>query len=180
MLKYNSVHITIRNKLWSNPFAFVIYDVIASHRESANAFVTTPLKASDIIKISGLTRPTVFKTLNYLVSKKIIEKTPEYKRGLYTFKLIAEEQAESLDTKDVYFVQGITTGHIKIGRSYNVVSRLANMQTNSSEELNLLGIIKKGGGKLEKDLHRTFSDDRIHGEWFTPSPRLLSYIQDFT
>ena len=180
MLKYNSIHITIRNKLWSNPFAFVIYDVITSHRESTNYFVTTPLKASDIIKISGLTKSTVFKTINYLVSKKTIEKTSEHKRGLYTFKLIAEEQVWASDNRDVYFVQGITTGHIKIGTSYNVVSRLANMQTNSSEELNLLGIIKKGGGSLEKELHQTFGDNRIHGEWFSPSPRLLSYIQDFT
>ena len=43
-------------------------------------------------------------------------------------------------------------------------------------KLSLLGIIE-GGRSLEKDLHKRFSDQRVKGEWFKPSPDLLMFIE---
>ena len=36
---------------------------------------------------------------------------------------------------------------------------------------------KKGGYKKEKELHKKFADDCIKNEWFRPSDKLLSYIE---
>jgi hypothetical protein len=40
--------------------------------------------------------------------------------------------------------------------------------------LRLVGLI---AGNDEKRLHEQFADDRVHGEWFNPSPLLLAYIR---
>ena len=146
-----------------------------------NSYTTNPMTTQELSEKACLSQRNIYRLMVLLKESGLIEviKLEGKDKGKYQFYLKLAELSK-VNSRDVYFVQGITTGHIKIGTSYNVVSRLANMQTNSSEELNLLGIIKKGGGSLEKELHQTFGDNRIHGEWFSPSPRLLSYIQDFT
>lgn len=78
---------------------------------------------------------------------------------------------------DVYFIQGISGGPIKIGKSVNVYSRLAALQTGHHEEFKILAIIKDGGFVLEKNLHNKFGKYNVRGEWFEPVPELLEYIE---
>lgn len=84
---------------------------------------------------------------------------------------------KSRGERDVYFLQGVETKRIKIGVSFNVPNRMA--QLVSSEPLELLGVIKGGGEKLERELHKKFAEQRVHGEWFKPSQELFEYIENF-
>ncbi|MDG4550223.1 MAG: YozE family protein [Candidatus Contendobacter sp.] len=67
----------------------------------------------------------------------------------------------------VYFVGSRTNGPIKIGftTDLTVSSRLAQLQTGSSEKLFLLGKIM-GGPKLEQAIHNLLETHLVQGEWF--------------
>lgn len=77
----------------------------------------------------------------------------------------------------VYFVQARHLGLIKIGFSGNPQKRLRSLKTGSPDELSILKVIK-GSPRLEAELHRRFVSDRVRGEWFKPSPALLSFIEN--
>ena len=76
----------------------------------------------------------------------------------------------------VYFIQRGTNGGIKIGSSDSPTERLADLQTASDEPLNLL-LTVEGGAPLESALHIICELDRKRGEWFHPTPFVLSLIQ---
>ncbi len=75
----------------------------------------------------------------------------------------------------IYFIQCGKNGPIKIGYTGNVEGRLASMQTSCPYELKLLWSIK-GDTDDEQDLHEEWKHERIRGEWFHPSKKLLEYI----
>lgn len=81
----------------------------------------------------------------------------------------------SKDGGAIYFVQGVVSGHIKIGFSTNVMSRMSSLATGSAEQLRLLGAIP-GSHSDEQALHRTFRHFRLKGEWFESAPDLIGYI----
>ena len=77
----------------------------------------------------------------------------------------------------IYFIQLGTNGPIKIGCSRNPPNRLRTLQTSHPLEiLRLLGHFR-GGPQVERGLHQTFASDRIRGEWFVCSPKLLKFIE---
>lgn len=81
---------------------------------------------------------------------------------------------------EIYFMQA-GKGPIKIGFSTNIKSRLPEIQRWHPEEIRLLKTVK-GRIEGEKDIHRLFREDRIRGEWFKPSDKLMAFInglQDF-
>lgn len=78
----------------------------------------------------------------------------------------------------VYFIQEGDNGPIKIGYAHtDVASRMRSMQTSNSSDLRLLGTIP---AKIcdERRWHHAFAAERKRGEWFYPSPRLLSAIAE--
>ena len=74
----------------------------------------------------------------------------------------------------VYFIQRDLDGCIKIGHSADVWTRLSGIRTYVGAAKLLA--CQPGGLAMEKRLHLLFKDDRIHGEWFAPSDRLLAHI----
>jgi len=77
---------------------------------------------------------------------------------------------------DIYFVQAGESGPIKIGFSdQDVDGRIATMQTANAETLHLRALIR-ADISLETDLHSVLGEDRMQGEWFRPSARLLELI----
>lgn len=76
----------------------------------------------------------------------------------------------------VYFVQARQMKLIKIGYSSNVQKRLKALSTGCPDGLDLLCVIK-GDQKLEGKIHQRFAADRVKGEWFKPSPSILSFIK---
>jgi hypothetical protein len=77
----------------------------------------------------------------------------------------------------VYFAQAKDGGPIKIGQSCHPRIRVYGIRAKTKVKLELLGIMTDGTGNLEGELHTKFSRERIQGEWFTPSKRLVDYIR---
>jgi len=74
----------------------------------------------------------------------------------------------------VYFVQGEKTGLIKIGKSSNFTRRLANLRNGGPDRLTCLAVIVRAYD--DTVYHDRFSNDRVHGEWFKPSEKLMNFI----
>lgn len=73
-----------------------------------------------------------------------------------------------------YFIGG-DVGAIKIGRTRNIIRRLAQLQSNSPIPLHVLGLIRMDGlvqfldddpPTFEVMCHRAISEHRLWGEWF--------------
>jgi hypothetical protein len=75
----------------------------------------------------------------------------------------------------VYFIQIGQSGPIKIGISSNVGQRFTDLSVACPWDLRLL-CTKYGTEKDERRLHQRFAADRMRGEWFRPSARLLAFI----
>lgn len=78
---------------------------------------------------------------------------------------------------DLYFIQAVLGGPVKIGVSKNPVSRLTALQTGVPYQLRILATVYNGGMGGERQLHRMFSEYRLSGEWFTPAPAVLRTIR---
>lgn len=89
----------------------------------------------------------------------------------------AERGDLQLETHHVYFIQRGKNGPVKIGYSKDPEKRLTILQTASSARLRLLAKLR-GGARVEKILHEVLDEERVFGEWFAPSPRLLRFIAD--
>lgn len=77
----------------------------------------------------------------------------------------------------VYFLRSERSGRIKIGASADPAMRAAEIRRNAGP-VTLLGTVPEGGKQLERELHRRFDNDSAIGEWFDPTPALLSYIAE--
>lgn len=75
----------------------------------------------------------------------------------------------------VYFIQVGT--HIKIGTTTCLPARLDTFKTHGAEPPQLL-LAVEGDRTQERQVHALFKADRVHGEWFTPSPALLDFIAE--
>lgn len=76
----------------------------------------------------------------------------------------------------VYFVQSIDGGPIKIGYSFDVVSRLEQLERHYGKPLAILATMP-GGRAEETAIHRRFAHLRCgKTEQFRPAPELMSFI----
>lgn len=74
-----------------------------------------------------------------------------------------------------YFIRPVKGGPIKIGKSGQPDQRLASLGRDNPQDLVILAVCG-GGWSAERVLHKHFNSERIKGEWFEASPRLLSFI----
>lgn len=78
----------------------------------------------------------------------------------------------------IYF---LTDGsYIKIGyTTQDIRKRIQQLNTGSVHKIYLLGWIQ-GDKKIEKELHKRFSNNRVRmsGEWFAPTQDLIQFIND--
>lgn len=75
----------------------------------------------------------------------------------------------------VYFITD--KKNIKIGYSKNPNKRIKQLNTGNAKKLILIGYVN-GDKNKEKELHCQFSQDRLNGEWFSPSNEILDFIND--
>jgi hypothetical protein len=75
----------------------------------------------------------------------------------------------------VYFIQAVEGGRIKIGTTIRLTERLKTLAKEAGSELRVLAVVD-GDRKIEKGLHRRFSQLRAVGEWFEPGDDLLGFI----
>ena len=78
-------------------------------------------------------------------------------------------KVERISDPLVYFIQE-STGLVKIGLTKNIEKRLKTYETHNPHTLKLLKIIRcanlKEAQRLERSLHKKFSEFKINGEWF--------------
>lgn len=118
-------------------------------------------KAVAVIKTIGAKPPTVADFIPYL---------PPRPDPTYTFwKLPNDTMPNSI----VYFMY--SAGRIKIGFSGGLRGRHQQLRTTGAFPPVVLLIIK-GTERTEKEYHARFPDDRLHGEWFTLSKRLRTFL----
>lgn len=78
----------------------------------------------------------------------------------------------------IYFVQAGKNGPIKIGQTSNgVEDRIAQLQSGCPYELKLLWLYT-GDDFTESEIHGRFRQEKIRGEWFRPSQKLLRFIRE--
>lgn len=76
----------------------------------------------------------------------------------------------------IYFIQENASHLIKIGfTAGDGASRAKSLQTGNPDTLTVLAEIP-GTMEDEKKLHSQFKADRVAGEWFKPSPKLIGHI----
>lgn len=78
----------------------------------------------------------------------------------------------------IYFIgiKGEADGPIKIGKTSNLEQRLAAHQVSNHKELELLAFVECPR-PIEEWIHKLFADDKIRGEWFKQSERLLALME---
>lgn len=74
-----------------------------------------------------------------------------------------------------YLIQVGDGGPIKIGKSNDLASRLAALQTANPWELHVIGWHPRKGYRFEGRLHVELAAHRIRGEWFHPHPDVLAH-----
>lgn len=79
----------------------------------------------------------------------------------------------------IYFLQNPADRTIKIGYSKSPDVRIQALQTGSSQELQLLGLMN-GDKTKERSIHRRFAAHNIGGEWFKPAEELVDFINENT
>lgn len=73
----------------------------------------------------------------------------------------------------IYFIRPVSGGPIKIGVSKYVGQRLLQLASWSPVDLEILATTP-GNLYDERAVHRAFAGQRLHREWFAPSPELLA------
>lgn len=76
----------------------------------------------------------------------------------------------------IYFIVAEETNSVKIGYTGgDPLDRLSDLQTGNHHKLSLIATAE-GDRDFEKRLHERFASDRVQGEWFKLSTRLVVYI----
>ncbi len=73
----------------------------------------------------------------------------------------------------VYFIQGRSSGLVKIGFTTNLRQRIAGLAMHCAEDLEVIGFLLGCGVETEQSLHWRLAEDRVRGEWFKPSDTVL-------
>lgn len=73
----------------------------------------------------------------------------------------------------VYFAQRHSDGLVKIGHTTDLKRRMQRLRRDECDRAITVIGVRAGGHRLEQWLHRLFAGDRVRGEWFRPSDRVL-------
>jgi hypothetical protein len=77
----------------------------------------------------------------------------------------------------VYFLHCVDCHLVKIGVSRDYRKRWHELERTTEHILDVLGSFE-GDRQVEADVHAMFREDRVEGEWFRSSERLLTFIRD--
>lgn len=74
----------------------------------------------------------------------------------------------------IYFIQA-KSGPVKIGHTVSIRARFNMLATGIYEPIRLVAVID-GGRPREFEIHETFFQDHIYGEWFSPK-NVIEYVE---
>lgn len=75
----------------------------------------------------------------------------------------------------IYFIQAGEDGAIKIGLTSNILTRIISFRTHQEKALFIRRLVP-GNLMREREIAQKFDHLRIRGEWFSPGPDLVEYI----
>ena len=79
---------------------------------------------------------------------------------------------------EVYFIEEVESGMVKIGYAAGSKGRLFRLQVGNPRELRLRATVSSAKApEIERHLHALFAASRVRGEWFAPSPELNRYMR---
>jgi hypothetical protein len=90
-------------------------------------------------------------------------------------KCPSSKAADRMPEFVTYFIQAGDTGPIKIGHASHIERRLSSLQASNHERLYLRGVLPSAQYP-EFRVQNMFAKYRLHGEWFSPSPKILAFI----
>ena len=94
-----------------------------------------------------------------------------------TQKIINEyNRLARIKNTNIYFIQCIHGGPIKIGKTYNISKRFKQIQANCPYKLKIILLFENEDEKLEKFLHEKLEKFRLHGEWF--NSKIIYELED--
>lgn len=96
----------------------------------------------------------------------------------YSYNPFLGKSSTSDNCSNVYFLQNIQTGSIKIGFSASYRNRMGNIKSQVKSELSLLGLIQ-GDRRAEEEVHCQLADYRSDGEWFSDCAPVREYIDKY-
>ena len=76
----------------------------------------------------------------------------------------------------IYAIRAGHEGPIKFGVSNDVEGRMATLQTGNSEQLLLIAYCAVHK-QNEATIHHFLREDRLEGEWFKPTPKVLGMVK---
>jgi hypothetical protein len=76
----------------------------------------------------------------------------------------------------IYAILSTASGNIKFGITQDVNARLKGMQTSNSDDLTLICAVR-GSQQNEWLLHKALREYRLRGEWYSPTPTVLSVVE---
>lgn len=77
----------------------------------------------------------------------------------------------------LYVFRSAASGNVKIGIAADVRRRLSVMRCHSWDEIELV-TSRLSSREEEKAVHSLLASSRIRGEWYSPSPEVLSWIEE--
>lgn len=77
----------------------------------------------------------------------------------------------------IYFIEAVGLGLIKIGITADATKRITGMRTDSPADLRAL-LVVSGTARQEGAIHCLFSEDNHRNEWFRASDALLGFIEE--
>ncbi len=144
------------------------------------------LNVHEAAHLLQLNTRTVHKMLSdgRLKGRKILGHGPNSKGRWLIQRSVVEAQTESSISRSgkgqIYFIQGITGGPIKIGYTKNdPEKRLYSLGQMSPIPLKIIATMD-GLRQTERKLHVQFAHIRRHGEWFEPSDEMILFISQNT
>ena len=88
----------------------------------------------------------------------------------------AKKDRQAPSAIETYVVAQEGSGCIKVGKSVNVPERIAELQTGSPANLEIVHIIK---GDHEKQIHALLAEFAVRGEWFKDGERQRDLLSDY-
>lgn len=91
---------------------------------------------------------------------------------------IVTSSVTTLTTREVYFLQAVTLGLVKIGVTNNAVKRIRDISMLSPDPIKVIGVaLCHNSGKLERELHKKYAAKRVRGEWFRLNDDDIHYLE---
>lgn len=138
-------------------------------------YCTTTTNEEEDFIIESIAKNRERKALMGLSDSDIIKERANYFNEVNK-QPISLLRTQVIEVTHLYLIINTKNGSLKVGKTKNLVDRLAQLNTASPDKL-MYEEIKESLGHLEKGLHEKFKHLRKNGEWFEYSEEIINYFR---